>query len=148
MLLFKVPGDVLYDGAQCADLEGLVLGYGDMMFLVPKNVREPDVAACLAGLLVTKGGELTDELVSAEVPGELHTGMSSSLTIWRRMTLGLSGPSKWQPTASLTISLISSMVSACVNMECPRAFASRPPSGDSSTTNIISFSTSSPRMVS
>jgi hypothetical protein len=53
----------------------------------------------------------------AGLQGRLQAGMTSSLTIWSRMTLGFSVGSKWQETASLIMVLSSSRESASVKME-------------------------------
>lgn len=73
---------------------------------------QAEVAARLAVDLVAVAPEEGGELSAGEVTGELQAGMTSSFTRWRRMSLGRSASSKWQRTASWTIALSSSRVSA------------------------------------
>ena len=65
-----------------------------------------------------------DEGFSANVAGKLQAEITSSLTMWRRMTVGFSDGSKWQDTASLIMPFNSSRESASVKMEKPSARAS------------------------
>src|SRR6266852_1141963 len=95
------------------------------------------MAAGLASDFLTATPEQLDQLRSANIARQLQAGLTSSLTKCRRMRLGLSFSSKWQRTASRTFFLSSSSVSASVQMEWLRAFASKPPSSDSCTAKIV-----------
>jgi hypothetical protein len=103
-----------------------------------RPVREPDMAARLAHLLVPKGPKEPCELSARQVSRQSHTARRSSRTKWRRTNLGRAASSKWQRTASRTFSWRPSSVSASVNIEAPSARAVYPPSGASSATNTIS----------
>src|SRR2546425_4385388 len=97
------------------------------------------VAARLARQFVTVTAQRLCKFFPAEIARKLQAGMTSSFTMCKRMTRGLSASSKWQETASRIIAFSSSRESACVKMEKPRARASYPPSGDSSMLKMISL---------
>ena len=79
--------------------------------------RDSYVAARLTSNFVAKTSQRSNQLFTANVAGKLQAEMTSSLTMWRRMTLGLVAASKWQDTASRTMVLSSSRESASVKME-------------------------------
>jgi len=111
-----------------------------VVLFVLESGCKPHVTASLPGHLVSILLQQPEKLEPTYVPGDSQAGMTSSLTIWRRIIAGLSS-SKWQRTASRIIVLSSSRVAAWVNMPCPRALAVNPPPiASSSTRNIISFS--------
>src|SRR3989442_7516598 len=97
------------------------------------------VAARLARQFVTVTAQRLCKFFPAEIARKLQAGMTSSFTMCKRMTRGLSASSKWEETASRIIAFSSSRESACVKMEKPRARASYPPSGDSSMLKMISL---------
>jgi len=66
-----------------------------------------------------------------------HAAITTSLTICKRIILLLLS-SKWQLTASFTITFNASIVSASVKIDTPKPLAINPPSGLSSTIKIIS----------
>jgi len=101
-----------------------VIGDGDMVLCAFQAGANADVAAGLAGRFVTEAAQGSNEVIAADVAGKLQAEMTSSLTMWRRMTLGLSEASKWQETASRIMLFSSLRESACVKMEKPRARAS------------------------
>ena len=98
------------------------------------------MAAGLTGDLIAIAMKERREPLSVETAWELHAGMTSSFTRWRRMSRGVFCGSKWQRTASCTMDFSSSRVSVCVQIEKPRARASYPPSGDAWTLKMISLS--------
>ena len=55
---------------------------------------EPEMAPGLTGHLVTQSRQDPGQFLPRYIPREPHTAMSSSLTKWSRMTLGLSLSSK------------------------------------------------------
>jgi len=80
-------------------------------------------APSLASYFIAEAAESTSEVFTAHIAGKFQAGITSSLTMWSRMTLGFSVGSKWQETASLIIVLSSSKESASVKMEKPSALA-------------------------
>jgi len=61
-------------------------------------------APSLASYFIAEAAESTSEVFTAYIAGKFQAGITSSLTMWSRMTLGFSVGSKWQETASLIIS--------------------------------------------
>ncbi len=60
-------------------------------------------APSLASYFIAEAAESTSEVFTAYIAGKFQAGITSSLTMWSRMTLGFSVGSKWQETASLII---------------------------------------------
>ncbi len=52
------------------------------------------MAASLTSDFIAKSAEAASEVFSAHITGKLQAGITSSLTIWSRMTLGFSAGSK------------------------------------------------------
>lgn len=100
---------------------------------------EPNMAARLSCGGIAETRQSLRKLSSRDVPGKPHGAMTSSLTKWSRMTAGPSPSSKWHRTASRICSRISSIVSASVKMDTPKALAVYPPSSASSITNTSSL---------
>ena len=87
-------------------------GHGHTVPTCIGGPRGSHVASCRAGDAVAIVAlEPLDEIPSREISRQSHTAMASSLTKCNRITLGASPSSKWQSTASLTISLRSSQSS-------------------------------------
>src|SRR5260370_31976373 len=89
----------------------------------PDRRSDKHVTASLTGDFIVEAAESTSEVFTAYIAGKFQAGITSSLTIWRRITLGFSVASKWQETASRIIVFSSSRVSASVKMEKPSARA-------------------------
>ena len=95
----------------------------DVVFAALQIGCDADVAVGLARDLVAEAPQCSNQFIAAEVAGKLQAGMTSSRTMWRRVTLGFSEGSKWQETASRIMIFSSSRESASVKMEKPRTRA-------------------------
>jgi hypothetical protein len=133
----KVLSDVAQDASQRPDPEGRVPRNSDMMFTALEG-GQPNMAAGLTAHPVAEVSERLRGIVARDVPRQSQAVMTSSRTKWRRIILGSWLSSKWQRTASRTLSYRSAGPSASVKMDSPRALAVKPPSGASSTRKINS----------
>ena len=111
------------DFSKCANSELFVGRDGDVVFPAFEVRCDSNVAPRLTSNFVAKTAQGSNESFAADVAGKFQAGITSSLTMWSRMTLGFSAGSKWQETASLIMVLSSSKESASVKMEKPSALA-------------------------
>jgi hypothetical protein len=119
----EISSHVAEDFGKGANFELLVGRDRDVMFRTFEFRCDSNVAASLASGFIPELAQSANKVFAAQVAGKLQAGMTSSLTMWRRMTLGFCPFSKWQETASRIMVFNSSRVSASVKMEKPRARA-------------------------
>src|SRR5919106_424631 len=133
-----VSSHVRKNSGERSDADGIVVGNRDVVLAVPLG-RQANMATGLTGDLVAEFAQSPGEVASGQIPRQSHAAKTSSRTKCRRITFGRSASSKWQRTASRTASRSASTSSASVKIECPRARATKPPSGASSTAKMISL---------
>src|SRR6266567_1663767 len=109
---FQISSQIVQNLRQSSNAKLAVSRYGDMVLRAFGSGSHPHMASCLPRQFVSKASECPDKVVTAYVTRNLQAGMTSSFTIWRRITLGLLLSSKWQETASRTAVFNSSRESA------------------------------------
>ena len=72
-------GNVAHDASEGADTQSLMARDGDVV-LPSLMRRQAQVASALAGTLIAESAERPSKLVSAQITGKLHAGMTSSRT--------------------------------------------------------------------
>lgn len=76
----KVSGDVSQDRRQSTDLDGIVIGDGNMMLSVLLGGK-PYMAPRLPARSISVRLEVFDQLLTADIPGHSHAAITSSRTI-------------------------------------------------------------------
>ena len=110
----EVGGYVGEDCAERTESKWLVARNCDVVLGALHARREPHMAACLTGDLVAVATKKGGELCAREISRQPQAGMTTSRTRCRRMIRGPAPSSKWQRTASRTMSFKASKVSAWV----------------------------------
>jgi len=118
-----VRRDFAEDGRQRANSERTAGRHGDAV-LARDRRRQTEVTARLTDdVIAVVTPEQRCKVATTQVARQPHTAKSSSWTRCSRTTLGRSSSSKWQATASRTMSRSASRPSASVTIDSPTARA-------------------------
>jgi len=83
-------GHIFEDAVKRTDLDGIVVGHGEVMFATLLR-RQADMRACLSQYRVTEFPQGADKFGPGAIARGLHTVRTSSRTKCRRMIPGRSG---------------------------------------------------------